>query len=70
MAPSLRDLDWIYGSSDAQIFNSIAEGRAHGMPAWGTKVPQKQIWELVAYIESLRTPMEPDPPHAENREVK
>ena len=30
MGPSLRDVDWIYGDTDAQIFDSIAEGRAHG----------------------------------------
>lgn len=62
MGPSLRDQDWIYGSSDAQVFNSIAEGRGKGMPAWGAKVPEDQIWKLVAYIKSLRTPDEPDRP--------
>ncbi|HEX4227572.1 MAG TPA: c-type cytochrome [Bryobacteraceae bacterium] len=62
MGPSLRDPVWIYGDQDAQIFDSIAEGRANGMPAWGTKIPEHQIWELVAYIKSLRTPQEPDPP--------
>jgi cytochrome c oxidase cbb3-type subunit 3 len=62
MGPSLRDVVWIYGNSDAHIFDSIAEGRAHGMPAWGTKLPQEQIWKLVAYIQSLRTPQEPQPP--------
>lgn len=62
MGPSLRNGDWIYGGSDAQVFNSIAEGRGKGMPAWGTKVPEDQIWKLVAYIKSLRTPNEPDPP--------
>ena len=62
MGPSLRDEDWIYGSTDAQVFNSVAEGRANGMPAWGTKLPEAQIWKLVAYIKSLRTPKEPEPP--------
>jgi cytochrome c oxidase cbb3-type subunit III len=62
MGPSLRDQDWIYGSSDAHVFDSIAEGRAHGMPAWGTKIPEDQIWQLVAYIKTLRTPMEAEPP--------
>jgi cytochrome c oxidase cbb3-type subunit 3 len=62
MGPSLRDEDWIYGNSDAHVFGSVAEGRAHGMPAWGTKLPEEQIWKLVAYIKSLRTPNEPDPP--------
>ena len=62
MGPSLRDPIWVYGSSDAHIFASIAEGRGMGMPAWGTKVPEDQIWKLVAYIKSMRTPQEPDPP--------
>lgn len=62
MGPSLRDPIWLYGSDDAHIFASIAQGRAHGMPAWGTKIPSEQIWKLVAYIKSLRTPEEPDPP--------
>ena len=62
MGPSLRDEVWIYGSRDDQIFDSIAQGRANGMPAWGSKIPRQQIWELVAYIKSMRTPQEPDPP--------
>lgn len=62
MGPSLRDVDWMYGNASAQIFSSVAEGRAHGMPAWGTQLPEDEIWKLVAYIETLRTPMEPDPP--------
>jgi hypothetical protein len=32
------------------------------MPAWGTKIPEQQIWELVAYIKTMGTPQEPDPP--------
>jgi cytochrome c oxidase cbb3-type subunit 3 len=62
MGPSLRDVDWIYGGSDQEIFNSIAEGRAHGMPAWGTKLPADQIWKLVAYIQCLGLDCEPTPP--------
>jgi cytochrome c oxidase cbb3-type subunit III len=62
MGPSLRDVDWIYGRTPAQIFSSVAEGRAHGMPAWGVQLPEDQIWKLVTYIETLRTPMEPEPP--------
>jgi cytochrome c oxidase cbb3-type subunit 3 len=62
MGPSLRDETWIYGNQDSQIFDSIAQGRSNGMPAWGTKIPEDQIWQLVAYIKSMRTPEEPDPP--------
>ncbi len=62
MGPSLRDVDWLYGSDDGQIFSSIAEGRAHGMPSWGMKLTEDEVWKLVAYIKSLRTPDEIDPP--------
>jgi cytochrome c oxidase cbb3-type subunit 3 len=62
MGPSLRDVDWIYGNEDAQILSTIAEGRAHGMPAWGPKMGDDQIWKLVTYIKSLRTRNEPEAP--------
>ena len=62
MGPSLRDSTWMYGGDDASIFASLTEGRQHGMPAWGAKVPQDQRWKIVTYIRSLRTPDEPDPP--------
>jgi cytochrome c oxidase cbb3-type subunit 3 len=64
MGPSLRDVDWLYGSTDAQVFSSIAEGRSKGMPAWGTMITDDQIWKLVAYVKSLRTPNEPNPPRS------
>jgi cytochrome c oxidase cbb3-type subunit 3 len=62
MGPSLRDSTWIYGGTDAHIFASIADGRTKGMPAWGHTLPADQIWKLVAYVKSLRTPREPDKP--------
>jgi hypothetical protein len=61
--PSLRDSSWYYGGDEASIFASIAEGRQHGMPAWGSKLPESDIWKIVTYIKSLRTPDEPDAPH-------
>jgi len=65
MGPSLRDQDWLYGSDADHIFASIASGRAHGMPAWGVKLSDQQIWELTAYVMSLRTADEPAAPRAE-----
>ena len=62
MGPSLRDKVWLFGDRDDQIFDSIAEGRGEGMPSWGTKIPEDQIWKLVAYIKSMRTSAEPEPP--------
>lgn len=62
MGPSLRDRAWLYGSSPDRIFSSIAQGRGHGMPSWGVRLPEKQLWELTAYVSSLRTPDEPEAP--------
>jgi cytochrome c oxidase cbb3-type subunit 3 len=62
MGPSLRDDVWLYGSSHGQIASSIAQGRAHGMPAWGVMLTPDQIWQITEYITSLRTDREPQPP--------
>jgi len=62
MGPSLRDEDWIYGGEPIDVFDSISQGRAHGMPAWGSMLPPQYVWQLVTYIKSLRTPQEPDKP--------
>ncbi|HKP62890.1 MAG TPA: c-type cytochrome [Polyangiales bacterium] len=62
MGPSLRDGEWLYGSSDAALFGAIADGRAHGMPAWGSRIPERQIWQLVTYIRTLGSLVEPEAP--------
>ena len=62
IGPSLRDSLWLYGSDDAQIFSTIAEGRPNGMPAWGGRLPDDVIWRLVAYVKALGTPAEPQKP--------
>jgi cytochrome c oxidase cbb3-type subunit 3 len=62
MGPSLRDSLWYYGGDDSSIFASVSEGRDKGMPAWGVKLPRDQIWKLVSYIRSMRTPDEPEQP--------
>jgi cytochrome c oxidase cbb3-type subunit 3 len=62
MGPNLRDTVWIYGGSDAQLFSTIAEGRPNGMPAWGAKVAEDQIWQIIAYLRTLGTNAEPVKP--------
>ncbi len=53
IGPALIDNYWIYGNSPANIFDTIAKGRPNGMPAWGGRIPENQIWQLVAYVRSL-----------------
>jgi cytochrome c oxidase cbb3-type subunit 3 len=53
MGPALMDDKWIYGSHPANIFESIVEGRPNGMPTWRNKIPDAQVWQLVAYVQSM-----------------
>jgi mono/diheme cytochrome c family protein len=53
IGPPLMDDEWIYGSSSRNIFYSIIEGRPQGMPAFGGRVPEEQLWRIVAYVRSL-----------------
>jgi cytochrome c oxidase cbb3-type subunit 3 len=53
MGPPLMDAEWIYGSDPRQIFSTIVEGRPNGMPSFGGKIPEQQVWMLVAYVQSM-----------------
>jgi cytochrome c oxidase cbb3-type subunit III len=50
--PLIKD-SWIYGGEPANLFDTIVKGRPNGMPAWGGKIPEYQIWQLVAYVRSM-----------------
>jgi len=56
MGPSLMDDQWIYGGRLVQIHQTIVEGRPNGMPAWGGKIPDGQIWQIAAYVRSMSLP--------------
>jgi len=51
--PALMDDVWIYGSEPANVFASIVEGRPNGMPAFGDKIPEHEVWQIVAYVRSM-----------------
>jgi cytochrome c oxidase cbb3-type subunit 3 len=53
MGPPLMDDKWIYGSQAEQVFNSIVAGRPNGMPAFGSKIPAYEVWQLAAYVRSM-----------------
>jgi cytochrome c oxidase cbb3-type subunit III len=53
IGPPLMDDEWIYGSAPEQIYSTIVQGRPDGMPSFGGKIPANQVWQIVAYIESL-----------------
>lgn len=53
MGPSFQDGRWRFGGSASAVFESIYQGRPEGMPAWGGRISEEQIWMLVAYVRSL-----------------
>jgi mono/diheme cytochrome c family protein len=53
MGPALSNHVWVYRDSAANIYLDIAQGRSAGMPAFGAMLPDRTIWELVAYVQSL-----------------
>ncbi len=56
MGPNLMDNQWIYGGRLDQIHQTLVEGRPNGMPSWGGKIPDEQLWEIAAYVRSMSLP--------------
>jgi cytochrome c oxidase cbb3-type subunit III len=53
IGPPLMSNKLIYGSEPENIYDTIMKGRPRGMPSWGGRIPESQIWQLVAYVRSL-----------------
>jgi cytochrome c oxidase cbb3-type subunit 3 len=53
IGPALTDNRWIHGWQPEVIFDTIVWGRPDGMPSFGGKLSDAQVWELVAYVRSL-----------------
>lgn len=53
MGPSLADGRWHFGGTPAEVYESIYQGRPDGMPSWGGRIAEEQVWALVAYVRSL-----------------
>ena len=82
MGATLTDAGWRYGHEPAAIYATIVEGRPNGMPAFGGRIPEDQVWQLVAYVRSLSGQLRKDvapsrsdamsgfPPENERDEVK
>jgi cytochrome c oxidase cbb3-type subunit III len=51
--PALIDDVWIYGGDAGTIYQTIAYGRPNGMPAFASRIPKDQIWQLAAYVRSM-----------------
>jgi cytochrome c oxidase cbb3-type subunit 3 len=52
-APNLTDKIWLYGSDEAAIIETIANGRAGVMPAWVGRLDPSTIKAMAVYVHSL-----------------
>ena len=59
VGPSLVDPYWKYGHSDADLFQTVSEGRPLGMPPWGPQLGTDKIWQVLAFLETLPKRDEP-----------
>lgn len=53
IGPALWDNQWIYGGGPADIAESILRGRPNGMPAYAGRLPESEVWKIVAYLQTL-----------------
>ena len=70
IGPALMDHRWIYGSRPDQIFSTIVQGRPDGMPAFGGRIPDQQVWQLVAYVQSMSGQAPKDAAPARNDDMQ
>ncbi len=52
-APNLTDKIWLYGSDEATIIETVTNGRAGVMPAWGGRLDPATIKAITVYVHSL-----------------
>jgi cytochrome c oxidase cbb3-type subunit 3 len=72
IGPPLMDANWIYGSQPQNIHDTIIEGRPNGMPSFRGRIPDYQVWEIVAFVRSLSGQLPPTvaPARPDNMNVK
>ena len=72
IGPPLTSQRLIYGNEPENIFDTIIKGRPRGMPSWGARIPESQIWQLVAFVRSLegKEPLNATPARSDNLETK
>lgn len=53
IGPSLRDGEWVHGGDPGSVFRSIWDGLPEGMPTWRGRIPEEDVWKIVAFVRSL-----------------
>lgn len=53
IGPSLADDTWIYGGDAATIHETLVNGRPNGMPKFGDAATDEELWQAVAFVQTL-----------------
>ena len=63
IGPALMDDEWRYGFEPYDIYSAIVEGRPNGMPSYRGKIADQQVWQIVAFVQSMsgQTPIDASP---------
>lgn len=81
IGPPLIKTEWIYGGQPENLFDTIVKGRPNGMPSWGGRIPEYQIWQIIAFVRSMNglqprsatasrfDTIEPNPQTIQNRTI-
>ena len=52
---NLSDAEWKHGETDPEIFQVVHDGvKNTAMKAYGSRMTERELWDLVNYIRSLR----------------
>lgn len=72
IGPPLMDDQWIYGGAPEDIYATILEGRPNGMPSFRNRIPEQQLWQIVAFVRSLsgKAPKDAVSPRDDHMRVK
>ena len=59
---NLTDAEWKHGTTDGEIFQVIHDGAKNtGMRAFGSRMTERELWDVVNYIRTL-SEASPGPP--------
>ena len=72
IGPALMDDQWIYGYEAHNIYETIVQGRPNGMPSFRNKIPDYEVWELVAFVQAMsaQVPIGAAPGRDEHMQVR
>ncbi len=56
IGPSLVDQTWLYGSRPTELYATVMNGTAKGMPPWGPTLGAKKVTEVVSFVLSKHDP--------------